>query len=123
MSWSDVDFEDGSVSDILQEHGFFPYSGADGDLFRKHGLAGWRVSVYGRYFIRIQKKGRPFKGRNTWRTVRQWRTDKHVDYTGGKLGELDAEAISDFEAELSKLVENGELDFPAQEHICQTTAD
>lgn len=100
--WSDSEFEDGTAFAVLQEYGFFPYSGADGDLFRKHGLAGWRVSVYGRYLIRIQKKGRRVHGRNTWRTQREWRTDRDQ--------ELDAEAIDEFETALATLVETGELE-------------
>ena len=40
----------------IEDMGFFCYSGADGDLYRKNGLAGWRISLSSLSY-RIQKKG------------------------------------------------------------------
>lgn len=85
--FSEVDFDDDSPLTILKDHGFFPYSGADGDLFRKNGFAGWRVSVYGRYYVRIQKKN----DRGTWVTQEQWENDNHEQLTSEQLAEFDAE--------------------------------
>ena len=98
--FSECDF-DSEVFTALQEHSFFPYSGEDGDLFRKHGLAGWRISVYGRYLVKIQKKGRRFKGRRVWNTKRCWEVDPEE--------ELSDEQIAEFKATLAHLVEHGEL--------------
>lgn len=100
MSFKDADFDEDSPFAPLQRHGFFPYSGADGDLFRKHGLAGWRVSVYGRHSICIQRKSEWRK--NKWLHVREWRTEY-----GGQLPQED---IDEFDEALEKLVETGELD-------------
>lgn len=121
--FSDADWDRDSIFGVLDAYGFFPYSGADGDLFRMQGLAGWRVSVYGRYYVRIQKKGRPFRGRNTWRTARVFHTEAHANDDPDvidELGELDAEAIQAFEDELSTLVDEGELQFPREEYVCET---
>lgn len=107
----EVDWDEKCAFRPLADHGFFAYSGADGDLLRKHGLAGWRVSVHGRYLIKIQQKGRKFRGRNTWKTVEQWETAPQADDEyHPELGELPMEAIEDFEESLAQLVEEGELD-------------
>ena len=100
--FSDADFDDGCVMDELQTRSFFPYNGEDGDLFRKHGVAGWRVSVYGTYLVRIQKKTGRRKGRNHWTTTEQWEVDPEDD--------LPREQIQDFAAALDSLIEHGDLD-------------
>lgn len=100
-SFSDVDWEPETPFGVLSELGFFPYSGADGDLFRKHGLAGWRVSVYGRTLIQIQEKGRRFRGRNTWNTRRRWEADNEE--------QLNQKTIAEFKQELAYLVDHSEL--------------
>lgn len=99
--FSEVEWDDGTIFNVLQEHGFFPYSGEDGDLFRKHGLAGWRVSVYGRELVRIQKNTGQWKGHYRWTTVEEW----------GEIrgDELEEDAIREFEEKLEELVEEGEL--------------
>jgi hypothetical protein len=117
QKFSEVEWDEGTAFRVLADQGFFPYSGADGDLFRKQGVAGWRVSVHGRYLVRIQKKGRPYKGRNTWNTKREFHTgpqaaDRHLQ----ALGDLPPEAIEDFEEELTTLVENGELSDEPEEY-------
>lgn len=101
-SFSEVDWESGSPFNVLSELGFFPYSGADGDLLRKHGLAGWRVSVYGQTLVKIQEKGRPFRGRNTWNTRRRWEANENEE-------QLSREAISEFRQELAHLIDHNEL--------------
>jgi len=100
-SFSDADWDQGTPFRVLADLGFFPYSGADGDLFRKQGLAGWRVSVYGRSLVRIQQKGRKFRGRNTWNTRRRWEAEDDK--------QLSQEAITEFKDELSHLINHGEL--------------
>ena len=101
--FADADFDARSPAGILQEAGFFPYSGADGDLYRKQGLPGWRLSVYGRWHIRIQRKTGTYRGRNQWGTRRRWQTDPDTQ------GDLDAEEIDAFRSALTTLVETGDL--------------
>ncbi|MDR5657658.1 hypothetical protein RH831_10770 [Halodesulfurarchaeum sp. HSR-GB] len=98
-AFSDINWEGGTVFGVLDQFSFFPYSGSDGDLFRKNGLAGWRVSVYGNWMIKIQKKRRPEIG--GWATKRRWEV--------GLDEELPKEYIEDFESVLETLVETGEL--------------
>jgi len=90
-----------SAHDALDEVGFFAYSGADGDLYRKNGVAGWRVSVHGRNSVRIQKKGRKFRGRNTWNTKQEWEVEH-----GNELSPSDLREIRNA---LLHLEEHGEL--------------
>jgi hypothetical protein len=109
-----------SAHRVLKKHGFFAYSGDDGDLYRKHGVAGWRVSVHGNHAIRIDKKGRPVNGRNTWTAIREWRTepdaaDGHTPIED--VGELPPEAIEDFEVDLIQLVEDGELPVENEQYV------
>lgn len=99
--FADVDWEPGTPFAVLADYGFFAYSGEDGDLLRKHGLPGWRVSVYGRYLVRIQKNGRYWRGHQYWNTKREWRVPQGE--------ELDEEAIEEFDARLGYLIEHGEL--------------
>lgn len=116
--FSEVEWDEGTAFRVLADQGFFPYSGADGDLFRKHGVAGWRVSVGGRYLVRIQKKGPKIHGRNTWNTKREFHTEPQAaDRYLQALGELPPEAIEDFEEELTTLVENGELSDEYEEYV------
>jgi hypothetical protein len=113
-----------SAHRVLEKHGFFAYSGGDGDLYRKQGLAGWRVSVHGNHAIRIDKKGRPLDGRNTWTTIREWRTepDAAEGYTPIEdVGELPPEAIEDFEEDLIQLVEDGELPVENEQYVYEPT--
>ena len=101
-SFSEVDWEPNTPFSVLSELGFFPYSGADGDLFRKHGLAGWRISVYGRSLIQIQEKGRRFRGRNTWNTRQRWEADDSEE-------QLNKKAISEFKRDLAHLINHSEV--------------
>lgn len=102
-AFADADFDPLSPAGVLQDAGFFPYSGADGDLYRKHGLPGWRVSVYGRRLIRIQEKTGVYQGRNQWATRRRWETDPDTE---DDLPPVDIQA---FRMTLTTLLENGTI--------------
>lgn len=108
-AFADADFDPLSPAGVLQDTGFFPYSGADGDLYRKHGLPGWRVSVYGRRLIRIQEKTGVYQGRNQWATRRRWETDPDSE---DDLPPVDIQA---FRKTLTTLLEDGTIrpDYPA----------
>jgi len=45
-----------SFYDQLEQRKFWAYSGEDGDLYRKHGLGGWRVQIYWGNDLAIQHK-------------------------------------------------------------------
>lgn len=102
MSIKDSDWSDDSPFKPLAKHSFFAYSGADGDLLRKNGLPGWRVSVYGRYSVRIQRKGDYWAGTQYWNTVKKWEVA-----IGDSLSE---EQLEEFENALDTLVERGDLE-------------
>lgn len=90
---------------ILAEHGFFAYSGADGDLFRQNGLAGWRIRYYSGW-ITIQKKG------DMWGGVQQWNTEyeigKRENFHNNKdLTDQDKEELSQV---LEHLVKHKKID-------------
>ena len=109
-SFADADFEDGSAFDILQEYGFFAYSGADGDLFRRNGTAGWRVSVHGRHHIRVQERTATYSdGSPAWGTRREWQTESSANFNC-PLGELPQEALDEFADVIETLVETGEIE-------------
>lgn len=102
--FADADFDALSPAGVLQDVGFFPYSGADGDLYRKHGLPGWRASVYGRWLIRIQERTGSHRGRPQWATHRDWQTDPETD------DDLSASDLEAFRVALSTLVETGNME-------------
>lgn len=102
--FADAEFGALSPAGVLQEAGFFPYSGADGDLYRKPGLPGWRVSVYGRWHIRIQRKTGTYRGRNQWGTRQSWQTNPDTP------DDLGAEEIDAFRSALTTLIETGDLE-------------
>lgn len=102
MSISETDWSDDSPFKPLANFNFFAYSGSDGDLFRKHGIAGWRVSVHGRHRVRIQEKGDYWKGTQYWNTVREWEVDFEES--------LSVEQIGEIEESLAELVENETLE-------------
>ena len=84
-----------NIYDALEDLGFYAYSGEDGDLYRKHGLKGWRISVYFGHYVEIQRRD----GSRRWRTVRYYGDN------GYNEAELQA-AIQD----IKTLVEKGRLD-------------
>ena len=59
------------IYEELEKLGFFAYSGSDGDLYRKHGLGGWRISVYPSH-VRIQQKGERWRGVQYWDTIKEY---------------------------------------------------
>jgi hypothetical protein len=63
-----------SFYQALEDLGFFAYSGEDGDLYRKHGLGGWRVQVYWGTDLAIQKKVHDWAGK-------RWITGADFDQT------------------------------------------
>ena len=91
-----------SVYSKVQDLGFFAYSGADGDLFRKNGLAGWRISL-SPYSYRIQKKSEFWEkhGKTQWTTQFKVKSDEQDNFT--------REQKQAFLDKVEKLVENGEL--------------
>ncbi len=78
-----------SLMCAVKDLGFFAYSGADGDLFRKHGLAGWRIS-FNSLNTRIQEKQRIFTGDEDWVTIREFNGEDEVvaDAVLGAVKEL-----------------------------------
>lgn len=108
-SFSEVDWEAGSAFDTLQKHGFFAYSGADGDLFRRNGTAGWRVSVRGGHSIRVQEKTAEYPDGNVWATRRAWVTENSANFDQ-PLGDLPQEALDEFTDVIETLVEEGEIE-------------
>lgn len=56
----------------LENLGFYAYSGADGDLYRKNGLTGWRIQVYWGALVRIQQKGVSRAFPDKWVTIRDY---------------------------------------------------
>lgn len=109
-SFQEIDWDEETPFRVLSDLGFYPYSGEDGDLFRKHGLAGWRVSVHGRHSLRIQKKGRIHKGRAQWNTKREWTTPEDENGLPDRDAELDMDVIAEFEESLKTLIEQGTLE-------------
>jgi len=89
---------------VLEEHGFFPYSGSDGDLFRKNGLAGWRVRV-DFDSVSIQKKGDCWGGKQRWNTVEEF-----GDSDNPSSDRLTKEEKREFEEALDYLVEHDDLE-------------
>lgn len=87
-----------SVYNALEERGFFAYSGEDGDLYRKHGLAGWRISVYP-WSVRIQTKHTD--------SLRKWATVYEVRNEDSKR--LTKEQKKRFMGKVDELVEQGGL--------------
>lgn len=70
-----------SPHDVLRELGFFAYSGEDGDLYRKHGMGGWRVSIYGWGSYRIQQRSKErWDGRNIWTTKKLFRASEEEEF-------------------------------------------
>lgn len=92
-----------SVHRKVEDMGFFAYSGADGTLFRKHGLAGWRLSLYSNCY-RIQKKSEFWEkqGKTHWVTVFQIERDEDDQFTESQKKE--------FLDKVKELIENGELE-------------
>lgn len=88
-----------SVYNEVEDRGFFFYSGADGDLCRKHGLAGWRLSL-SVHSYRIQKKSEHF--RNSWNTVFRVESGEGHEYT--------REQKKRFLAKVDELIEEGALE-------------
>jgi len=66
-----------SFYQALENLGFFAYSGEDGDLYRKHGLGGWRVQVYWGTDLAIHKKVHDWAGT-------RWITGADFDKTHGE---------------------------------------
>jgi hypothetical protein len=67
-----------SFYEELEKRKFWAYSGADGDLYRKHGLGGWRVQVYWGTDLAIQKKHTDELG-TRWITVADFDTENMED--------------------------------------------
>jgi len=92
----------------VEEMGFFAYSGADGDLFRKHGLAGWRLSLCAHVY-KIQKKSEFWEkhGKNVWGTK--------FEVTPDDGERLDESQKKEFVDKVRELVENGGLEVEEQD--------
>lgn len=101
-----------STFDLYEKLGFFAYSGEDGDLFRKQGLGGWRISDYGCSYVRIQTKGERWKGIQYWNTERSY---GDTDQDG-----LTREQYQNLKFDLSYLVKHGRLP-DEDERLRQTT--
>lgn len=77
--------------DILRKYKFFAYSGDDGDLYRKNGLKGYRISVYPDS-ITIESKAEKWRGHQYWDTI------EHFDVEDGTYN------LNKFEASLKELI-------------------
>jgi len=84
-----------NIYDALEDLGFYAYSGEDGDLYRKHGLKGWRISVYWGSSVSIQRRS----GYRDWETVRH--------YGGYEYNEAEIKAAIQ---DVKTLIEKGRLD-------------
>lgn len=101
VDWLNSDSEEAMLLHTLQQLKIFPYSGADGDLFRKNGLPGWRISTYKGY-VRIQKKEEVWRGIQYWDTVKTYGNpdnDTHIP--------ISQEEYERFKGDLLNLIDNG----------------
>ena len=84
-----------STHDLYRRYGFFAYSGNDGDLFRKQGLKGWRISDYWGSYVRIQWKEPNWK----WITIKEY----------GNFEELTDEEYNQLENDIKYLIKHKKL--------------
>jgi len=88
---------------VLEDNGFFPYSGSDGDLFRKNGLGGYRVKVYPG-LVSIQEANGYWRGQRQWKTIREY-----GDHDNAVKGDLTEEEKNQFKRDIEYFVKHENL--------------
>jgi len=92
-----------NLYDIVESFGFFCYSGEDGDLYRKHKLGGWRISIYPCH-LTIEKKGEKWRGHQYWDFVKDYGVSSLEENWPQKIDE------NELRKDLKFLIENGYIE-------------